>query len=171
MFLPSAPNSSASDSPAPPLPPSTKRINSISICVQVSCSAPADYLTPPVCCALWKLSLNSRCTSAEGRGDRGRIERNAHERVRRALGPGHQAASIVRFQPHARKLISAPLVDCSAHITQGDSVGFGRRSALVSFSARDGVDFFLFGARGRRAPVPVSGFVFHLDRVCLVVAG
>lgn len=43
---------------------------------------------------------------AAGCRDRGRTERDAHERIRRALGPGHEAASIVRFEPHARKLKS-----------------------------------------------------------------
>lgn len=57
------------------------------------------YPNPPFPCLPHILE-----TPSEGRGDRGRVERDAHERVRRALGTGHEAASIVRFQPHARKL-------------------------------------------------------------------
>lgn len=38
---------------------------------------------------------------AEGRGDGGWSQRDAHKRVRRAIGAGHQAASFVRFQPYS----------------------------------------------------------------------
>lgn len=41
---------------------------------------------------------------SEGRGDRGRTERDAHERLRRALGTGHEATSLVRFEPDALRL-------------------------------------------------------------------
>lgn len=61
---------------------------------------------------------------AERRGDRGRTERNAHERVRGAFGTGHQAAGVLRIQSHA--LSRAMPRFCWPGCGWGLAGGFGR---------------------------------------------
>ena len=53
-----------------------------------------------MCCVFFFFRFLIFSVFAEGRGDRGWTERDAHERVRRAVGTRHQAAGVIRVQPH-----------------------------------------------------------------------